>query len=75
MRDKETARAGGDVPGQGAAKPPSSEGGQGGSVADTWAPCTYCGEDLDFSAGDPGDGEAPVPVTCSHGGFVHARCM
>ena len=44
-------------------------------MADTGAPCTYCGEDLDFSAGDPGDSQAPVPVTCPHQGFVHARCM
>ena len=44
-------------------------------MADTGAPCTHCGDDVDYSAGDSGDDEAPVPVTCSHGGFVHARCM
>ena len=44
-------------------------------MAVTGAPCTFCGVHADYSAGDSGDGEAPVPVTCSHGGFVHARCM
>ena len=44
-------------------------------MVDTGVPCTYCREDVDYSAGDPGDGEALLPVTCSHGGFVHARCM
>ena len=44
-------------------------------MAVTRAPCTCCGEHVDYPAGDSGDGEAPVPVTCSHGGFVHARCM
>ena len=62
-------------PRPGYSEPPSSEGGQGERVADTGAPCTYCGEDLEHSAGDPGDGEEPVPATCSYKGFVHARCM
>ena len=75
MQDKETARAGGDALGQGTAHRPPPEGDQGGRVADTGAPCKYYGEDLDFSAGEPGDSQAPVPVACSHDGFVHARCI
>ena len=53
-------------PRPGCNEPPSSEVGQGRRVADAGAPCAYSGEDLDHSAGDPGDGEAPVPVTRSH---------
>ena len=51
-------------PRPGCSEPPSSEGGESGRVADAGAPCTCCGEDLDYSAGDPGDDQAPVPVTC-----------
>ena len=67
--------SGGRRPRPGHRAPPSPEGDQGGRVADIGAPCTYCGEDIDFSAGDAGDSQAPVPVSCSHEGFVHARCM
>ena len=62
-------------PRTGGSEPPSSEGGQSRRVVDTGAPCTYCGEDLDYSVGDPGDGQTHVPVTCPHGGYVHALCM
>ena len=62
-------------PKTGGIEPSSSEGGQGRRVVDTGAPCTYCGEDLDYSVGDPGDGQAFVPVTCPHGEYLHARCM
>ena len=62
-------------PRPGHSAPPSPEGDQGGRVADTGSPCTYYGEDLDFSGGDPVDSQAPVPVACSHEGFVCARCM
>ena len=68
-----TSRRG--CPRPGCSEPPSSEGGQGGRVADTGGPCTFCDEDLDNSTGDPGDAEMPVPVRGSHGGFVRTRCM
>ena len=72
--DKETARAGGEAQGR-VIEHPSSEGGQGGRVADTWAPSIHCVEDVDYSAGASGDAEPPVAVTCSNRGFVHARYM
>ena len=62
-------------PKPGCSEPPSSEGSQGGRVTNTGASCTYCSDILDYSAGDLGDGQGPVLVTCSHGGFAHARCM
>ena len=68
-----TSRRG--CPRPGCSEPPSSEGGQGGRVADTWAPSIHCVEDVDYSAGASGDAEPPVAVTCSNRGFVHARYM
>lgn len=60
------------MPGQSA--PSSSEGGQGGRVADAGASCAYCVEDLDFSR-NAGNGHAPAPVTRADGAYVNARCM
>ena len=62
-------------PRPGCSEPLSSAGGQGGVVAETGVPGTYCGEDLIFFSGDPGESQSPVPVTCSQGGFLHARCI
>lgn len=55
-------------------------------MADTGAPCTYCGEGVDFSAGDlgdsldflagdPGDGQGPASDMCSYRGGFHADCI
>ena len=54
------------------------EGGQhvqGDRGDDAEASCTYCSRALVDSDGQSGDSHVRVPIPCTHGGFVHARCM
>ena len=48
---------------------------QGERGDDAEASCTYCGRALVDSDGQSGDSHVRVPIPCTHGGFVHARCM
>ena len=41
---------------------------------DTETACTYCGRDLDDSAGESGNSHAPVLIQCGHGG-VRTRML
>ena len=48
---------------------------QGERENDAEASCTYCSRALVDSDGQSGDSHVRVPIPCTHGGFVHARCM